>query len=196
MNKGSNTQMKTSDERIIELYWQRDEKAISETEIKYGRMLFRIAYNILHDRSDCEECQNDTYLRIWNRIPPTRPNIFSAFISKITRDLAIDKYKEKTSQKRIPSELTVSLEELRDVLHRDDSPEGEYLAAELGKLLSDYVRELSQRQQYIFIERYYFGSTIESIAKEIGVGVGTVHRETEKIKEGLRIYLERNGVYV
>ncbi len=189
-------EMLIGDERIIELYWQRDENALRQTEAKYGRMLFHLAYNILHDRSDCEECLNDTLLCVWNRIPPTRPNVFSAFISKIMRDIAVDKYREKTRDKRIPSELTVSMDDLNDMLHSDDSPDEEYLAEELGQIISDYVRSLSARQQYIFIERYYLFATIASIAEELGIGLATVHRETNKIKQGLKAHLEKNGVYV
>ncbi len=197
MDKCTESQtMRMADEQIIELYWQRDENALKQTEAKYGRMLFSIAYNILHDRSDCEECQNDTLLCVWNRIPPIRPNVFSAFISKIMRDIAVDKYKEKTREKRIPSELTVSMDDLNDMLYSDDSPDAEYLAEELGKIISDYVRSLSDRQQYIFIERYYLFATIESIATELGIGLATVHRETEKIKQGLKAHLEKNGVYL
>ena len=87
------------DETIIEMYWQREESAIKETDIKYGQFLFRIAHGILHDRLDCEECQNDTYLGIWKAIPPTRPAVFPAFITRIMRRIAINKYKEKTSKK-------------------------------------------------------------------------------------------------
>ncbi len=197
MGKYTDIQSKMiADEQIIELYWQRDENAIHETDVKYGKMLFHIAYGILYDSLDCEECKNDTYLGVWNKIPPTRPTVFSAFISKIMRNIAIDRYKLKTSQKRIPSELTVSMEELCDFLHTNDSPEVEYTATELGKFISDYVKGLSYRQQYIFIERYYLASTIESIANELGVGLATVHRELGKIKQELKICLERNGVYV
>ncbi len=189
-------EMLISDEHIIELYWQRNEKAIKETEIKYGKMLFRIAYHILHDKSDCEECQNDTYLCVWNRIPPTRPTKFQAFIAKIARDIAINKYNEKMSKKRIPSELTASLEELCDVFRSDDSPDAEYMAEELSRIISDYVRGLPKRAHYIFIGRFYFGSTLEQIADELGINASTVQREIVKLKQGLKIHLERNGVYV
>ncbi len=185
-----------TDEYIIELYWQRSEAAIQETDVKYGNMLFHIAYGILYDRLDCEECKNDTYLGVWNTIPPTRPTSFSAFISRIMRNIAIDKYKEKSSQKRIPSDLTVSMEELHESLRDHSTPETEYAAKELGLLISGYVRGLSDRQQYIFIERYFFVSTIESIAKDLGIGLATVHREIGKIKQGLKKHLETNGVYV
>ena len=101
-------QNKISDEEIVSLYWQQNEDAIQLTSDKYGKFLYRIAYNILHDHSDCEECQNDTYHRVWNRIPPTRPNAFRAFLAAIMRNVAIDKYYENVSKKRIPSEFTVS----------------------------------------------------------------------------------------
>ncbi len=184
------------DERIIELYWNRDETALAETDAKYGKLLFRIAYNILRDEEDSEECRNDTYYSIWNRIPPTRPNVFSAFISKITRDIAINRYKSERVKKRIPSEMTLSLEELEGVINESDSPESELISKELGKLISDFVRGLSDRQRYIFIERYYLFSRMEDIADELDVGLATVHREIGKLKKGLSSHLKRNGVNI
>ncbi len=185
-----------ADEQIVELYWQRDEAAIRETETKYGKMLFRIAYNILHDRLDCEECKNDTYLGAWNSIPPTRPKVFPAFVAQIMRNTAIKRYKEITSLKRIPTELSLSLDELTDYLHDAKTPESEYSAKELGKLISDYINSLPERQRYVFIGRFYMAETIEYLAGNLRVGVGTVHRDIEKLKQGLKLYLEKNGVYV
>ncbi len=197
MNRSMDIQAKMiADEQIIELYWQRDEIAIRETAAKYGDMLFRIAYNILHDKADCEECQNDTYLCIWNRIPPTRPTAFRAFIAKIVRDIAINKYNAKSSKKRIPSELTISLDELCYVLHSDNSPDKEYLVGELSEIISDYVRGLSKRRHYIFIGRFYFGNTLEQIAADLGISAATVQRDIVKLKQGLKTYLERKGVYI
>lgn len=197
MNKRADRQQEIiADEQIIELYWQREERAIKETDVKYGQFLFRIAYNILHDRSDSEECQNDTYLGIWNAIPPTRPVVFPAFITQIMRRTAIDRYKEKTSKKRIPSELTISLEELDNTLHRSDSVCSECEAKELGKIISDYLRGLSDRQQFIFIGRFYMAEPVQNIADDLGVSSSTVYKEIDKIKHGLKLNLEKNGVYV
>lgn len=114
MKNRTERQTVTTDERIIDLHWQRDEAAIKETDGKYGRFIFRIAYNILHNRQDCEECQSDTYLDLWNAIPPTRPAVFPAFITKVMRCIALDKYKEKTAKMRIPSEYTVSYDNQSD----------------------------------------------------------------------------------
>ena len=100
-----------ADEDIVALYFDRNESAIDETDKKYGKYLYTIAYNIIHDSMDCEECLDDTYLSTWNRIPPTRPKILKVFLSKIMRDVAVDRYRKDSAKKRVPSELTVSLEE-------------------------------------------------------------------------------------
>lgn len=196
MSKRTEQQAIIADEQIIELYWQREERVIQETDKKYGKLLFRIAYNILHDRCDCEECQNDTYLGVWNAIPPARPTAFSAFIMQIMRRIAINRYKEKTSKKRIPSELTISMDDLNDSLHSSETVESEYESEEVGRLVSNYVRGLSERQRYIFIDRFYLAESTETIAKDLSISVPTVYREIEKIKQGLKLYLERNDVCI
>lgn len=185
MSKSTEQQEIIADEQIIELYWRREEKAIQETDKKYGQFLFRIAYNILHERLDCEECQNDTYLGVWNAIPPTRPTVFPAFITQIMRRIAINRYKEKASKKRIPSELTISMEDVNGTLHGDDSVAVKYEMAEVGKIINNYVRELSDRQRYIFIDRFYLAESVETIATDLSISVPTVYREIDKIKHSL-----------
>lgn len=184
------------DEQIIDLYWRREENAIRETDNKYGKFLFRIAFHILHDRMDCEECQNDTYFSVWNAIPPTRPKVFLAFITQIMRRTAINCYKKKSSQKRIPSELTVCMEDLEHTLHGEDSAEAQYESEGVGEILNEYVRGLSQRQRYIFIDRFYLSESVETIASDLSLSVSTVYREIEKIKQGLKRHLERNHVSI
>ncbi len=184
------------DEKIIDLYWNRDDKAIQLTDIKYGKFLYNIAYNILHDKLDCEECQNDTYLGVWNSIPPTRPGVFPAYISRIMRNVAMNKYREKASHKRVPSEMTVSLEDIKDFFTTEDTPHSEYLAEEIGRVVNDYLSKLSPRERYVFISRYYMNEKLEVIARELNVNTSTVHRDIEKIKLGLKSHLERNDIYV
>lgn len=196
MSKSTEQQEIIADEQLIELYWRREEKAIQETDKKYGQFLFRIAYNILHERLDCEECQNDTYLGVWNAIPPTRPTVFPAFITQIMRRIAINRYKEKASKKRIPSELTISMEDVNGTLHGDDSVAVKYEMAEVGKIINNYVRELSDRQRYIFIDRFYLAESVETIATDLSISVPTVYREIDKIKHSLKLYLEWNDVYI
>ncbi len=185
-----------SDEMLIELYWNRKECAIKETDKKYGEFLFQIAYGILHDRLDCEECRNDTYLGIWKAIPPTKPIVFPAFITQIMRRIAINKYKEKSCKKRIPSELTYSIEDYENTLTSDDTVDGKYAAEEVGRIISVYVRGLSERQKYIFIGRFYMAEDVASLADDLGISIATVYRELDNIKCGLKLHLEENEVYI
>lgn len=196
MSKRTEQKQPLSDEQIIELYWQRQENAISETDKKYGEFLFRIAQNILHDRSDCEECKNDTYLGVWNAIPPTRPLTFPAFLVQIMRRIAINRYKEKTCKKRIPSELTVAMEDVQNTLHSDDAVGAVYQAQEVGKIINDYVKSLPDRRRYIFIDRFYLNESVETIAADLKISPATVYREIDKIKQGLKLHLERNDIFV
>ena len=105
MEKQTVTQSLASDEKIIDMYWQRDPDAIHETDLKYGNLLRNVAYNILFDLQDCEECQNDTYLKIWNTIPSTRPTAFFSYLMQIMRQIAIDRYREKTKKNASPPNL-------------------------------------------------------------------------------------------
>ena len=196
MSKQTKPQEMINDENIVELYWQRDQNAIQETDKKYGSILWTMAYNILCDAQDCEECRNDAYLDIWNAIPSTRPTSFAAFCMRIMKRIAIDRYKEKTRKKRIPSQLTMSIEELSNSISSGVSVEAEYDAKELSQMITDYVQSLNDRQRYIFIDRYYMLEPVERTAAELQISVQTVYRELDKIKRGLKKYLEGNGVYV
>lgn len=184
------------DEQIIDLYWDRDETAIEGTDIKYGKFLFKIAYNILHDSCDCKECQNDTYLGIWNSIPPTRPDVFPAFITKITRHIAINRYKEKRAKKNIPSEFTVSMEDLYDTLQSTESVETDVEAEEVGRLISNYVRGLSKKNRYIFVGRFYMADSVDQIAQELNLTSSSIYKALDRIKIGLKNHLKKNGVII
>ncbi len=183
-----------SDEELVKLYWQRDMRAVSETDIKYGKLLHGIAFGILHDNGEGEECLNDTYLALWNAIPPTRPKVFRAFAARIMRRIAINRYNEKTAKRRAPSEYTGSLEELAEVFSADDTVESAYAEIELGKLINEFLAGLSQRERFVFIGRFYMAESLESIAASLSVNSSTVHRELGKIKGKLKDFLERNGV--
>lgn len=181
------------DEKIIELYWDRNEQAIAETDKKYKRYLYGIAYNILHNDPDCEECLNDTYLGTWNAIPPSRPSIFQIFLSKIMRNTAITRYKRNSADKRIPSEMTVSLEELDQCIPKSLSTEEEYLVSELSRILSGYIRSLSEDDAFVFFCRYYCSDKISDIASMLRVSERTVFRKLTDIKQDLKKLLEKEG---
>ena len=184
------------DNEIVDLYWSRDEKAIDETDKKYRKYLYTIAYNIIHSRLDCEECLNDTYLGTWNSIPPQKPTAFQNFLSRIMRNVAIDKYREKSASKRIPSELVTSLEELGDTLAYDGSLEEEAAVSAVAEELNGYLRELDERDQFIFVCRYYYCDTISDLSKMLSVSERTVFRAISKMREELRKRLKEGGVEV
>lgn len=182
-----------SDEQIVDLYWQRDEQAIRETDIKYKNLLLSVAYNIVHDTCDSEECLNDTYIGAWNSIPPARPALLQAFLTTIMRRRAIDCYKAKKRQKRIASELTVSLSEVEDFISDDDDMSFETDAKELGRVISDFVRSLPERRMYIFMSRYYVVRPIGEIARLLGCSESTVNKEIAAIKYALKEKLKKEG---
>lgn len=196
MSKSTKQKADLSDSQIIDLYWQRQENAISETDRKYGQFLFRIAYNILQDKMDCEECQNDTYLKVWNAIPPARPVVFPAFLMQIMRRVAINRYRERSRKRQVPSELTVALEDVRDVLCSNETVGVQLDAAEFGRIINDYVKAMPERQRYVFIERFYFAESVESIAADLSVSPATIYREIDKIKQDLKLHLERNDINI
>lgn len=185
-----------SDDEIVELYWQRDEDAIRRTDEKYGRFLYGIAYNILGDRCDCEECQNDTYVKVWGAIPPTRPKAFRAYIAQIVRRIALNRYKENNRKGRIPSELTLSLDELYGDIHGDIAVEDEYRAREVGEVISDYIRALPEKRRFIFMSRYYFAEPVGKIAETLNISESGVYKELTAIRRDMRLYLERNEIYI
>ena len=182
-----------SDEQIVSLYWSRNEKAIEETDFKYNKYLFTIAYNIVHDRMDCEECLNDTYLGAWNAIPPAKPNVFRAFLAKIMRNIATDKFRLRRASTRIPCELTVSLDELRDCIDYASTMERELATRRLAELLNTYLRGLSAQHEFMFVCRYYYADKIADIAAMLDISQNTVYRQLKKIREGLRACLEKEG---
>ena len=181
------------DDKIVELYWERDEKAIEETDFKYKKYLFSIAYNIVHDRHDCEECLNDTYLGAWNAMPPSRPNVLKAFLTTITRRIAIKRYHSNMRQNVIPSEMTVSLSELEDFVAGDEDVSADFDAERLGHIISDFVRSLPERRQFIFMSRYYIADSIDTIASDLSLSRSMVHKELAAIRCALKEKLESEG---
>ena len=181
------------DEKIVELYWKRDEKAIEETALKYNKYLFSIAYNIVYDKLDCEECLNDTYLGAWNAMPPSRPNVLKAFLTTITRRIALKRYHSKSRQKIIPSEMTVSLSELEDFVAGDGDVGEDFDAERLGHVINDFVCSLSERRQFIFMSRYYVADSIDTIASDLSLSRSMVNKELAAIRSALKEKLESEG---
>ena len=189
-------QTQLSDEEIIELFWRREESAIPETDRKYGTYLYAIAFNILKNREDCEECLNDTYLKTWNAIPPTRPSILRAFLAKIMRGTAFDRYEQDRRQKRIPPELCDPLADGLEVLLSDTDLQREMESREIGRIISSYLDSVSDKKLYIFMSRYFFVMPLEEIAKKVGCSLSTVNKTLASMKKELKKRLEKEGIEV
>lgn len=183
------------DNRIIELYWERNEEAIKETSLKYGGLCIYIAKNILSSYEDREECVNDTYYALWNAIPSEHPNIFSAFISRITRNLALKKYEYISAAKRNPSAIT-SLDELGDCISGKDSVESEIESKHIVNTISKFLWRQGEEKRNIFIRRYWYFDSIETICKKTGFSQSKVKSILYEMRLKLRKYLESEGIEV
>lgn len=184
------------DDKIIELYWQRDEEAIEATDFKYRKYLYKIAYNIVRDNVDCEECLNDTYLGSWNAIPPSKPSVLKAFLTTIMRRISIKRYHNNLRKKVIPSEMTVSLSELEDFIVGDEDVGDDFDAVKLGEIISNFVRCLSEREKFIFMSRYYLAEPIDIIARNLGLSRSTINKELAAIRSALKEKLESEGYLI
>ena len=181
------------DRQIIELYWQRKEAAISESDKKYGNYCFTLSDNILKNHEDAEECVNDTWLRAWNSMPPQRPERLRMFFAKITRNLSFDRYDANTAQKRGGSETTLVLEELSECLASDSDVEAEALDDALGECIRSFVSSLSVRDGNIFVRRYFFTEPVREIAQRYGMSPNHVMVVLSRTRKRLRALLEQEG---
>ena len=185
-----------SDQEIVTLYWNREESAIKATDDKYGKYLYTIAYNILNNDLDSEECLNDTYLGTWNTIPPHKPSALLVFLSKIMRNISLGRFRKMTASKRIPPEIIVSLDELDECTHFEAGEDEKYYINQLSRLLNAYLRTLTDRQTFIFICRYYYSDTVVRIAQMLKLSESTVMRELAKIRQGLKEYLDMEDIKI
>ena len=185
-----------SDEQIIDLYFAREERAIAETNRKYCQYLYTVAYNILANAQDVEECLQDTYLRVWNTVPPERPKIFHAFLAKITRNLSLNRYRAAKRQKRVPSEADISLDEIGECVSNDKSLAQEIESATIAQVLNRYLDNVSERRMYIFVARYFYSLTIPQIAKRLSCSTALVNKELALIRCELREALEKEGIEI
>lgn len=181
------------DTRIIGLYWDRNPDAIAETERKYGAYCLTIAGNILPRREDAQECVNDTWLRAWQSIPPQRPNHFSTFLGRITRNLAFNRFQALHAQKRGGGELPLVLEELEQCVSGPEDVARAYDRKELAQAIESFLRDLPERNQRIFICRYWYADPIADIARKQGMSVGNVTVTLSRLREKLRVYLTERG---
>lgn len=181
------------DEKIVSLYWAREESAIRETEIKYDRYLTKIAYNILADREDSRESVNDTYLAAWNSMPPHRPGVLSTYLAKITRRISIDRFRYRTRDKRRESEYSVSLSELGDCVSGGNTTEEIINVKLLADTIGVFLRLQSQEARNAFIGRYYFLDSVKEVAAYCGMSESKCKTLLHRTRVGLKEYLRKEG---
>ena len=178
------------DHQIIELYFARDELAIEETAKRYGGVCMQVSMDILQDRMDAEECDSDTWLQTWRTIPPQRPTILKAFLCRITRNLSINRLRERKAKRR-DRDMTLSLEELEGVLSiPEDKSEG------LSELISEFLRSLDREDRLLFMGRYWHGQSVKELADRMGLSANAATVRLHRIREELRDYLTDKGVTV
>ncbi len=180
------------DLKIIELFFKRNEQAIKETDAKYGKLCYSIAFNILKNREDSEECVNDTYAGVWNAVPPARPNNFMAFVCRIARNLALKRLEYLKREKR-SSGVIVSVEELEEILP-DERYAPNVTDEDIGRLISTFLRSQKEDVRNVFIRKYYFFDSIGEIAKLYSFSESKVKNMLFYTRNKLKEYLIKEGV--
>lgn len=185
------------DEQIIELYFARSERAISETDIKFGRYCTVIAYNILHNNEDSEECKNDTYMKAWNAIPPKKPDNLRAFLGRIARNIALNMYEHMHRKKRDVNSTEAILDELSECIP-DPNTDAERISESmvLRDSINAFLGTLSEDNRRIFVRRYWYSSSIEDIARDYGFSLSKVKTSLMRTRKNLKEHLESEGIVV
>lgn len=184
------------DEQIIDLYNQREERAIVETDAKYGPYCMSIAQNILENMQDSEECVNDTWLQTWNSIPPAHPMDLRTYLGKITRNLSINRLRYRMRAKRGGGQTQLALDELCEVADPDSDIESQMAKQDFARILNAFLWNLSERDCNIFIRRYYFVDSPESIAKRYHISHDAVLKILSRARKKLKASLEEEGYMV
>lgn len=182
------------DQQIIELYWNRSDDAIAQTQRKYGKLCYKIAYNILGSHQDSEECVNDTYLRAWNVIPPKRPQKLSAFLCRITRNQALKRYASNTAEKRGGGTVTLALEELAGCIPDPGSVAAVTEQRELTRQLNGFLSTLPKESRGIFLRRYWGLESVRDIALALKLSESKVKVTLHRTRKKLKAYLEQEGI--
>ena len=181
------------DQKIVDLYWERQESALLETQKKYGRHLFQLAYRILGNREDSAESVNEAYLKAWGSIPPQRPIALSPYLGKLARRAAIDCRRRRTREKRRGTEYALSLSELEECLPAEDTPERQADLRLLSEAVNRYLRSLPEEKRALFIGRYYHLDSLQEAAAYCGMSQSKAKGVLYRIRCGLKAYLEQEG---
>ena len=181
------------DKQIIELYFERNEQAIRETQNKYGAFCHRIAMNILGIHEDAEECVNDTYYSVWKQIPPTVPEVFKVYLGRITRNLSISRFRAMRAKKRYSS-MEIMLSELNDCVPSSSNVEQTIEVMQLSDYISEWLDSLPEEDCALFVRRYWFGDEVQELAKKCGITAAKMAQRMLRLRKSLKAALEQKGV--
>ena len=181
------------DRNIIQLYWDRDQSAIHESNQKYGRYCFAVANRILDSREDSDECVNDTWHNAWQAIPPEKPSVLRSFFGRITRNLALDRYDYNNAQKRNPR-LETAMDEYWECIPNGEAPLEDRLV--LKDLLNRFLEGLDKQTRIVFLRRYWYVCTPKEIARSMGLSESNVNVILHRTRKSLKQYLEKEGIIV
>lgn len=184
-----------NDSKIIKLFFERSEQAIKELSEKYGKVCTKIAYNILNNTQDAEECVNDAYLGVWNTVPPQNPNPLQSYVYRIVRNLSIKKYRANTAAKR-NSTYDVALDELENCFPSSVSADDGFNAKETARIINEFLASLDKENRIIFVRRYWYSDSITDIAKQFGRNEHNISVRLSRTREKLRKHLIKEGITI
>lgn len=180
------------DAKIIELYNDRNEQAVAETENKFGKMLFKIAFGILSDREDSEETVNDTYGKAWNAIPPEKPDFLGAWLGKITRNLSISRFRRNRAQKR--SGIEIMLSELEECIPSTVDVESESESKEITAAINRWLETLEKEERIYFVRRYWYGDSVSELSETTKIPAKKLSSKMFRLRKNLKEFLEKEGI--
>lgn len=181
------------DFEIVEMYWDRNENAITETDRKYGKYCRKIAFSIVTNKEDMEECVNDTYLQTWNSLPPQRPERLSTYLGKICRNISINLYEKLTAEKRGGNETDACLDELSELIGGSSEVEEQLDLTVLTDLINKFLKKCEKQARTVFVQRYWYMMSVKEIAKENRMSDSNVKMTLSRTRDKLKVYLEEEG---
>ena len=188
--------IKINDQQILDLFWSRNEEALDITMQKYGRILYKVAHNILHNGQDAEECVNDTLMQAWKAIPPKQPDFFGAYLAKITRNFSLQRWRKAGTAKRGGGQVNLILDELGETIPHPDSAEQSLEYAQTVRSINIYMAKMDADSRIVFVRRYFFGDSVQDICTRFSASQSKIKSMLFRARQKLRLHLEQEGIVI
>ena len=188
--------IKINDDQILDLFWSREEEALDITMKKYGRILYKIAHNILHNGQDAEECVSDTLMQAWRAIPPKQPEYFGAYLAKIARNFSLQRFRRAGTAKRGGGQGDLILDELHETIPHPNSAEQSYEFAHTIRTINAYLGKMDSDSRIVFVRRYFFGDSVQEICTRFKASQSKIKSMLFRARQKLKIHLEQEGIVI